>query len=116
VALALQIAGGGPTLADPRTVAHGKAIYFGVGCSNCHGGVGQGSILTGPALAPLQLSDEAVVRYVRRPTGLMPPFSATILSENDLQVIIAYLRSQPPTRPPSEIPLLAPYVASSRGK
>ena len=45
-------------------------------------------------------------KYVRAPTGEMPPYTAKIVSERDLADIYAFLESRP--QPPSmdSIPLL----------
>ena len=46
------------------------------------------------------------IRYVRRPSGSMPAYSEKMLSDQELTDILAYLRSLPPAKPVSDIPLL----------
>ena len=85
----------------------GKRLFTSYGCYECHGLVGQGSSQTGGArIGPPAISLQAVMEYVRHPTGQMPPYSGTVVSDQDLADIYAYLKSQP--QPPSakDIPLL----------
>src|SRR5262252_5670177 len=77
--------------APPGDAANGKRIYMAVGCYQCHGTVGQGSRPTGPHLAPNPLSYEAFAAIVRRPVNAMPPYTAAVLSDQDLDDIYAYL-------------------------
>ena len=71
---------------------------------------GQGSVGgVGPRIALVPRSFESFTRYVRRPTGRMTAYSETILSEAQLTDIYAFLRSLPPARPVSEIPLLEQF-------
>jgi ubiquinol-cytochrome c reductase cytochrome c subunit len=85
----------------------GRALFVSKGCFECHGYVAQGSLMTGPPLAPNTPSLEAMRAYVRAPKRLMPPYSEKILSDDDLARIHAYLASLPAPRSPAGIPLLA---------
>ncbi|WP_246797468.1 c-type cytochrome [Burkholderia perseverans] len=91
--------------ADPEVQA-GRALFMQKGCYECHGIFGQGSISTGPALAPHPLPLAAMQAYVHAPTGQMPPFSAKILSNDDIARIHAYLDSIPTNPPVAGIALL----------
>ena len=91
-------------------VAQGYRLYVSAGCYQCHGYVGQGSKMTGPALIPLSGNDAYIAGYVRSPRGLMPPFSARVLSPSALNLIIVYIHSLKPGRPAKEIALLKPYL------
>jgi mono/diheme cytochrome c family protein len=84
----------------------GKALFVKNGCYQCHNYEGQGGA-AGARLAPNPLSFRGFVTYVRSPRGDMPPYTAKVMSEQDLADVHAYLRSRP--RPPavSSIPLLA---------
>ena len=85
----------------------GKRLFSSYGCYECHGLVGQGSTQTGGArIGPPAISFQAVVAYVRHPSGQMPPYTSAVASDQDLADIYAYLKSQP--QPPSakDIPLL----------
>jgi mono/diheme cytochrome c family protein len=84
----------------------GKTLYTKMTCYYCHGTAGQGGS-AGARIAVVQRSQDAFVRYVRRPTATMPAYSDRILSDEQLADIYAYLRSLPAARPASEIPLLA---------
>lgn len=92
-------------------VEEGRRLYVTKGCYQCHGLVGQGAIFgVGPALAPLNLSPQMFRAYVRNPTGPMPPYSARLLPDPEVDAIAAFLGSLPKARPAAEIPLLAPFV------
>ena len=54
----------------------------------------------------LRESLQALIRYVRRPFGGMPAFTAKVLSDQELTDIYAYLKSFPPAKPAKDIPLL----------
>lgn len=93
--------------ADSATdIKAGHAVFMQKGCYECHGTFGQGSLSTGPALAPQPIPAAAIKAYVRAPKGQMPVFSEKILSDDDITKIHAYLASIPPGRPASRIALL----------
>ena len=85
---------------------NGKKLFIKYGCYECHGYQGQGSQLTGARIAPNPIPLEALIAYVRKPAGEMPPFSSKLVSDQDLTDIHAYLKSLP--RPPDakSIPIL----------
>jgi mono/diheme cytochrome c family protein len=85
----------------------GHAAFVKHGCYQCHGFMGQGGS-AGKTLAPSTLPFETFSIFVRNTSGAMPPFQKTILSDDDLADIYAYLRSLP--KPPDyrTIPLLNP--------
>ena len=85
---------------------NGKTLFIKNGCYQCHNYQGQGGA-AGVRLAPNPVPFRGFVNYVRAPRGDMPPYTAKVMSEQDLADVYAYLRSQP--RPPavSSIPLLA---------
>ena len=60
----------------------------------------------GPRLAPRPLAFEAFSKYVRNPSGQMPPYTVKVVSSPQLTDIYAFLRSVP--EPPSvdSIPIL----------
>ena len=84
----------------------GKKLYDSYGCYQCHGFEGQGSSATGPRLGPRPMPLAAFTRYIRRPTGQMPPYGTRIASDADLANIHAYLTSRPAPTPVQNIPLL----------
>ena len=88
----------GPALA--ASAEHGKTAFIQNGCWQCHGTMGQGSIMTsgGKRLAPDPMPWETFFAFVRSTNRAMPPFSEKILSDGDLADIYAYLQSIP--KPP----------------
>jgi mono/diheme cytochrome c family protein len=85
----------------------GKKIFTKDGCYECHGREGQGAAQgAGPRIGPPQLSLEALTKYVRQPTGQMPPYTTKVVSDQELADIYAYLQSRPKATPSKDIPLL----------
>jgi mono/diheme cytochrome c family protein len=97
-----------PTPQPPAgDAATGKQLFVKMSCHYCHGTEGQGSMAgIGPRIALVQRSHDSFARYVRRPTGRMTGYSEQILDQAALADIYAFLRSLPPSRSASEIPLL----------
>src|SRR5215469_6841953 len=85
---------------NPET---GKRLFVEEGCYECHGYAGQGGG-AGPRFAPRPAS--AGIQYVRRPTGVMPPYTTKVLPDKALADIRAYLGTIEPPRPAKSIPLL----------
>jgi len=85
---------------------NGRRIYTSYGCYECHGYVGQGSAATGPRLAPDPIPFAAYTRYVREPRGDMPPYTAKVVSDQELADIYAFLQSLPLPPTVESIPLL----------
>ena len=92
---------------DPKLVERGAALYKKNGCYECHVNDGQGGP-QGPRLGPNPILQPRFIAYVRKPTGDMPPFTAKVLSDADLQAIYAFLQARPTPKPVRDIPLLAP--------
>jgi mono/diheme cytochrome c family protein len=84
---------------------NGKKLFAAYGCYECHGRQGAGAS-TGPRIGPPAITLAAVLRYVRAPTGQMPPYTTKVVSDQDLADIYTYLKSLPPPPPASSIPLL----------
>jgi mono/diheme cytochrome c family protein len=84
---------------------NGKKLFAAYGCYECHGRQGAGAS-TGPRIGPPAISLAAVLRYVRAPTGQMPPYTSKVVSDQDLADIYTYLKSLPPPSPSANIPLL----------
>ena len=84
---------------------NGKKLFVAFGCYECHGRQGAGAS-TGARIGPPAISLAAVLRYVRAPTGQMPPYTAKVVSDQDLADIYTYLKSFPPLQPAANIPLL----------
>ena len=88
--------------------ANGKKVYLADGCFQCHGRVGQGGLMTGPApiLAQTKMPYAAFSRQLRNPINDMPPYPANLLPEQEMADIYAYLQSLPGRRPVKDIPIL----------
>ena len=84
----------------------GKKLFVSYGCYQCHGREAQGSSSTGPRLGPRPIAFAAFSRYVRRPTGQMPPYTAKVVSDTDMANIYAYVQSRTPPPAVQSIPLL----------
>ena len=73
----------------------GKQLFIRDGCYECHGIWGQGANGFGPRIAPNPISMEGILNYIRKPSGNMPPYTAKIVSNQDVADIYAYLKSIP---------------------
>ena len=71
----------------PRNAEEGKKLFASYGCYQCHGREAQGSSATGPRLGPRPIAFTAFSRYVRRPTGQMPPYTTRVVSDADMALI-----------------------------
>jgi len=88
-----------PTPAPTGNAQNGKKLFAADGCYQCHGYEAQGATATGPRLGPRPLAFAAFSKYVRQPTGQMPPYSSKIVTDAALADIYAFLQSLP--APPS---------------
>ncbi|HKQ10166.1 MAG TPA: cytochrome c [Rhizomicrobium sp.] len=88
--------------------ANGKKIYLAAGCYQCHGRVGQGGLMTGPApiLAQTKMPYPAFTRQLRNPINDMPPYPANLLADQEIADIYAFLQSLPGRRAVKDIPIL----------
>ena len=86
----------------------GKTAYTKYGCYQCHGFLGQGSVVTsgGKVIYRSELPLEAFVAFVRTTNRAMPPYSEKVLPNQDLEDIYAYLQSLPKPPDHKTIPLL----------
>jgi ubiquinol-cytochrome c reductase cytochrome c subunit len=82
----------------------GKKVYESYGCYQCHGREAQGSNATGPRLGPKPIAFTAFSRYVRRPTGQMPPYTSKVVSDAEMADIYAFVQARP--APVQGVPLL----------
>jgi mono/diheme cytochrome c family protein len=93
-----------PAGRSPRS-ENGKRLYEQDGCYQCHGYAAQGG-RDGARLAATSMTAPSFIRYVRRPFGAMPAFTAKVLSDQELTDIYTYLKTLPAARPSKDIPLL----------
>jgi mono/diheme cytochrome c family protein len=84
---------------------NGKKLFSSKGCWECHGYAGQGG-RDGARLASTALTEQAFVRYVRKPSGAMPAFVEKILPDAELADIYAYVKSLPGPKQVKDVPLL----------
>jgi mono/diheme cytochrome c family protein len=97
-----------PSAPAPKGRVDAGAKLFGtVGCYQCHANEGQGGT-QGPRIGPNPIPFARFSAYIRRPTGEMPPYTAVVLSDQDLADIYAFLEARPKPPAVSSIPLLAP--------
>ena len=75
----------------PEGPATGGALYVNMGCETCHGTEGRGTA-AGPALAGSARPLSGFIAYVRKPTGVMPPRDANVVSDQALAEIYAFLQ------------------------
>ena len=88
-------------------VEAGKKIFTKDGCYECHGTEGQGAAQgAGPRVGPPLLSQEAFIKYVRLPSGQMPPYTSKVISDQEMTDIFAYLQTRQKGAPSKDIPLL----------
>ena len=86
----------GPGLADPSgaltgdPVQDGRILFFANGCASCHGLQGQGGAV-GKDLATS--NSEEISQEVRKGPKTMPAFESGVLSDSDLEKLIAFLES-----------------------
>jgi mono/diheme cytochrome c family protein len=95
-----------PTETPAGNAENGKQVFNKNGCYECHGREGQGSNMTGPRIAPDPVPFDVLARYVRKPMGEMPPYTAKVVSDQELADIYAFLQSRPHPPAAKNIPLL----------
>ncbi|HUI78916.1 MAG TPA: cytochrome c [Bryobacteraceae bacterium] len=84
---------------------NGKKLFSSKGCWECHGYAGQGG-RDGARIAATSLTEQAFIRYVRKPSGAMPAFVEKILPDPELADIYAYVKSLPAPKQAKDVPLL----------
>jgi mono/diheme cytochrome c family protein len=93
----------GSNAAMAQNVQNGKAVFIKQGCARCHGTEGQGG--AGARIGNKPPATEALIKYVRNPSGAMPPYKNQV-TDAELTDIRAYLASIPPPPAVKDIPLL----------
>ena len=83
--------------APQGNATNGKRIYLADGCFTCHGRSGQGGAYNGPApiLAHTALPFDAFKNQLRNPADDMPAYSGTVLSDQDIADIYAFVTALP---------------------
>jgi mono/diheme cytochrome c family protein len=95
-----------PTEMPAGNAENGKRVFNKNGCYECHGREGQGSNMTGPRIAPDPVPFDVLTRYLRKPLGEMPPYTAKVVSDQELADIYAFLQSRPHPPAAKDVPLL----------
>ena len=83
------------TAAPAGDAKNGRKIFAADGCYQCHGYEAQGATPTGPRLGPRPIAFSQFQKYVRQPSGQMPPYTAKSIPDKDLADIYAFLQSLP---------------------
>jgi mono/diheme cytochrome c family protein len=93
-------------IVPPGNAETGRKLYVRMGCYDCHGYEGQGSLRNGPRIGPNPIPFPDFVKEHRTPSGQMPPYTEKIISDQGLADIYAFLSSLPPPPDPKTIPIL----------
>jgi mono/diheme cytochrome c family protein len=83
----------------PGNAQNGRKLFASDGCYQCHGYEAQGATPTGPRLGPRPIAFVQFSKYIRQPTGQMPPYTSKVVPDAALADIYAFLQSLP--APPS---------------
>ena len=94
------------TAAPAGDAKNGRKLFASDGCYQCHGYEAQGATPTGPRLGPRPIAFAAFSKYVRQPTGQMPPYTSKIVTDAALADIYAFLQSLPAPPSVDSIPAL----------
>ena len=95
-----------PPPAPAGNAMNGAKIFVSYGCYQCHGYAGQGG--AGARLAPKPIAFAAFTKYVRKPTQQMPPYTAKVVSDQELADIYAFLLTIPAPPDANSILLMKP--------
>jgi mono/diheme cytochrome c family protein len=100
-----------PGASADDSIAAGKTLFNTVGCWSCHGFNAQGAtsrgIASGPRINARVLPEAAFIHQLRSPVGVMPPYTADVLTDEQVAAIYNYLRSLPVPPQVKDIPLLS---------
>jgi mono/diheme cytochrome c family protein len=106
VIVAIATAAVAQTVAPAGDAKNGKKLFAADGCYQCHGYEAQGAAPTGPRLGPKPIAFAQFQKYVRQPTGQMPPYIVKSIPDKDLADIYAFLQSLPAPPAADSIPAL----------
>ena len=106
IVLTLAAAALAQTVAQAGDAKNGKKLFAADGCYQCHGYEAQGATPTGPRLGPRPIAFAQFSKYVRQPTGQMPPYTTKSVPDKDLADIYAFLQSLPAPPSVESIPAL----------
>jgi mono/diheme cytochrome c family protein len=91
---------------NSANAANGKKLFEVKACYECHGWRGQGG-LAGARLAQTKLNLQGFRNILRNPPpSNMPPYRATVLTDQEVADLFAYIQSFPAPEAAGKIPLL----------
>jgi ubiquinol-cytochrome c reductase cytochrome c subunit len=103
--LGAQAPGASQNATPAGNAQNGKKIFSSYGCYQCHGYAAQGGG-AGARLAPRPIAFQLFSKYVRHPSGQMPPYTAKVVTDQELADIYAFLQSIPAPPDAKSIPIL----------
>jgi len=94
--------------APPGDTANGKRLYLSDGCFTCHGRSGQGGAFNGlaPSVAKTDMPFDGFIAQLRDPANDMPAYSTTVLSDQQVADIYAFVQSLPGAHSAKDIAIL----------
>ena len=102
----ILLAAASTVFAQAPSAQNGRKLFARFGCYQCHQREAQGAAATGPRLGPHPIPFANFTRYVRQPTGQMPPYTAKVVRDGDLADIYAFLQSLSDPPALKDVPLL----------
>jgi len=96
----------GQTTPPTGNAQNGRKLFAADGCYQCHGYEAHVVTPTGPRLGPRPIGFVQFSKYVRQPTGQMPPYTSKVVPDPALADIYAFLQSLPSPPPVNSIPAL----------
>ena len=107
-ALLLGVAGVSAADAPRGDAAKGKQRYLTIGCSYCHGTVGQGGggRTGGLRIAHMGIAFPVFLNQLRHPVNEMPPYVESVLPDAAAADIFAFVESLPAPPDAKTIPIL----------
>lgn len=90
--------------APTGNVANGKKLYDTIGCSQCHGYVGQGGAAGPKLIDPTPYP--AFIVQLRTPRQVMPPYTERVLTDQQVADIYAHVKTFPLPPDPSTLSIL----------
>ena len=88
----------------PGGVPNGKRLYLAT-CFECHGRSGQGGAMNGPApiLANTAMPFDGFRAQLREPIGDMPAYSQSVMSDEQVADIYAFVKTLPGPLPTKDM-------------
>jgi mono/diheme cytochrome c family protein len=102
-----------PALAQDQApsgdAAAGKHLYLSTGCFYCHGSAGQGGAYNreAPILAKTAMPFVGFKFQLRSPGGDMPAYVESVMSDQQIADIYAFLQALPGRREVKDLPILS---------